>query len=377
MSDSRQNMREEIIGKVKKVVIKVGTNVLAGDDGAIDKRRMQQIVSQIAGLRTKGVEVILVTSGAIGAGIGELRLAERPKTLPKLQAAAAVGQCALMREYYHCFRDEGLHVAQVLLTGDDVKARARHLNVRNTLLTLLEQGVIPVVNENDTVSTDEIKFGDNDKLSALVANLAGAQLLIILSNVEGLIDYAVSPDAVVPVVESVTKRIEEMCVSRKSALGTGGMSSKLLAARIVNRAGEAVIVASGLRDGVIADIFAGKNAGTLFLPKKGRMAGRKRWIAFFVSPAGSVTVDAGAERALREGGKSLLASGISQAGGAFKAGDTVSIRNLAGEEFGRGIVQYGAKDVDQIKGLKTGEIAHVLGKKPCDEVIHRDNLVIL
>jgi glutamate 5-kinase len=377
MSELNKKIREEILKKVRTVVVKVGSNVLTDDAGLINRAQIATIASQIAHLRKKGYDVVLVTSGAIGAGIGELRLGARPKTLSMLQAVAAVGQCTLMREYYRSFGENGVAVSQILLTGDDLKVRVRHINARNTLRTLLELGVLPVINENDTVSTDEIKFGDNDRLSALVANLIGAEMLVILSNVEGLIDFSVSDHAVVSVVESIGKRVEDMCVGRKSKLGTGGMVSKLTAAKIINRAGEAMMIASGLRENVLVELFEGRNIGTLFLPKTGKMAGRKRWIAFFVAPAGSIIVDDGAERALKEGGKSLLASGVRQAAGTFKAGDTISVKNMRGEEFGRGLINYSSKEIEQIKGLKTGQIAASLGKKSVDEVIHRDDLVIL
>ncbi|MDP8263757.1 MAG: glutamate 5-kinase [Candidatus Ancaeobacter aquaticus] len=381
MHELNQKFREDILRKVKRIVVKIGTNVLTDSKGLIDKKQIAHIAQQVVDLKKRGYEVVLVSSAAIGAGMGELKIKSRPKSLPQLQAVASVGQCALMREYHHYFKELGENTAQILLINDDLKVRTRHINIRNTICNLLTLNVIPIVNENDTVSTDEIKFGDNDYLSALVTNLIKAQMLVMLTNVDGLIDCSQTGDVrnghVVSIVESVDQKVEELCHVKKSQLGTGGMKSKLKAIKNVNRAGEAAVIVNGLQNNILIDLFEGKDLGTIFLPKKGKMAGRKRWIAFFVTPAGTITIDEGAEHALKGGGKSLLASGIIDCDGDFLKGDTVSVLNTQGEEMGRGISYYSVSEVQKIKKLKTKDIEKVLGKKEHDEVIHRNHLVLL
>ncbi len=282
-----------------------------------------------------------------------------------------------MQEYLSAFKKEKLLCAQILLTGEDLRSRARYLNIRNTLLTLLAQGVVPVVNENDTVSTQEIQFGDNDRLSALVTQLLGAQLLVLLSDVDGLMSNVDGVRSLVGIVEAINADVESYVWKGSSALGTGGMKTKLEASRMVTRAGEAMVIANGHAKGVLQSIVNGENVGTLFLPKKGKMAGRKRWIAHFVAPRGRLIVDDGAREALKNGKKSLLPSGVRKVVGSFKAADTVSVCGLDGEEFARGIVAYASEDLGKILGKKTQEIFAILEKKSPDEAIHRDNLVIL
>ena len=373
----RSGIRKEILKNIRSIVVKVGTGVLCGTDGLLSRKGIDRIVSDIAAVHRKGRQVVLVTSGAIGAGLGELGWSRRPTQMAKLQAAAAVGQCALMQEYVAAFKKEGLICAQVLLTNEDLKSRSRYLNIRKTLQTLLAQGVVPVVNENDTVSTQEIQFGDNDRLSALVTQLLGASLLILLSDVDGLLRRDEGGPVRVGLVESIDRDAEACVWEKSSALGTGGMKTKLLAARMVTRAGEAMVIANGRTPEILQKILQGDNIGTLFLPKTGKMAGKKRWIAHFVTPRGRLMLDDGACKALREGHKSLLPTGIRKIAGDFSDGDTVSVCGLDGEEFGRGIVRYASHDLSRILGKKTQEIFEVLGKKTPDEVIHRDNLVIL
>ena len=321
----------------------------------------------------------MVSSGAIGSGMGLLKLKERPKTLSKLQACAAVGQLHLMQAYDDLFRAHSLLTAQVLLTQEDLNDRQRYLNAKNTLLTLLGEGVVTIVNENDTVSTDEIKFGDNDKLSSLVANLIEADLLILLSNVDGLYKYdgAKKEKELVSVVNKISAEIEALAQRSKDELGTGGMVSKLQAARIAASSGIPCIIANGKKERILLDIIERKKTGTLFLPSSDKLAARKRWLSFSARPKGGIKVDNGAEEALTKRNKSLLSSGIIGAHGEFNKGEIVSICDIDGKEFARGIANYSSQDIDKIKGLKTAEISKIIGRKEADEVVHKDNLVIV
>jgi glutamate 5-kinase len=339
-------LRQEILGSARRVVIKLGTGVLTGADNRLDHDRIEQLAGQLAALRR---QVVLVSSGAIAAGMEVLALQQRPKQLPELQACAAIGQSKLMAAYDTVFRKHGIHVAQVLLTHDDLKNRTRHLNARNTLETLLRRGVVPIINENDTVSVDEIKFGDNDRLGALTATLVDADLLIILSHVEGLL----KDGAPVSAVAEITRDIEKLAGGSDRETSVGGMKSKIEAAKIVTRAGIPMIIASGERPDVLTDLLAGKEIGTIFLPQTSKLASRKRWIAFFQRPAGAIIVDDGAKAALCDAGKSLLAKGVVRTEGKFAAGDVVSICDRNGNEFARGLVRDGSL------------------------MVHRDDLVIL
>ncbi len=371
-------IRKEVLKKVRRVVVKVGTSLLTGADGRLSQTAVTRLVGQIAEVRRRGLEVVLVSSGAIAAGMAELGIAQRPKKIPLLQAAAAVGQSVLMKEYFHAFKATGLSCAQILLTNEDLKSRSRYLNIRNTFLTLLGQGVIPVVNENDTVGTQEIRFGDNDRLSALVTQLVAAQLLLLLSDVDGLLRSDARGSKVrVGLVEAGDQNVDSYVWGGSSRLGTGGMKSKLVAARMVTRAGEVAVIADGRNEDVLPKIISGENIGTMFLPKSGKMAGKKRWIAHFVVPRGKVIVDDGARRALLDGKKSLLSSGVREVMGDFKQGDTLGICGLDGEDFARGILAYASGELSGIAGKKSGEIFNILGRKTPAEVIHRDNLVIL
>jgi len=372
--------RRDWLAHAKRVVVKVGSGVLSRGGISLHRPTMAGLASALAGLRTRGMEVILVSSGAILAGMEALGLTERPRDLPLKQATAAVGQSHLMRAYEEAFQPCGQRVAQILLTREDLRHRGRYLNARNTFFTLLRLGIVPIVNENDTVAVQEIQFGDNDTLSALVANLAEADLLVILTDTEGLFtaDPRRDPSArLIPLVRP-QDAVTSFCAEEAgSAAGIGGMSSKVLAARRATTAGIPTVVASGLKEGVLEAILRGAEAGTFFVPSRSRMQSRKRWLAFASVPRGGIVVDAGARRALVSGGKSLLPSGIRTTRRSFRAGDVVSLVDPEDREFARGLANYSRDEVEKIKGLKSHEIAAVLGHKPYDEVVHRDNLVVL
>lgn len=347
-----------------RIVVKLGTGVLTDSRKQPDLAQMGQLVSQIARIRAQGKEVVIVTSGAVGAGMGVLGYDKRPGDLSELQACAAVGQSRLMAIYEKLFAQAGFHVGQVLLTHDDLEHHERHLNARNTLVTLLRNGVVPIINENDAVSITELKFGDNDRLSALVACLLPADALIILTTVEGLIANFGKPDArIVTEVENLDSSVEEMAFGTTSATAVGGMASKLQAAKIVVRSGIPMVIASGTRNDALAQVLSGGDIGTLFVAQPARLAGRKRWIAFFHRAKGALFVDDGAKGALREKFKSLLAPGIARCEGEFAAGDVVRICDLDGTEFARGICDV---DAATLKARQAGDV-----------VVHRDNLVIL
>jgi len=375
-------MRKELFKDIKRLVIKVGTAVLASPTVGINDKRIEKIVDEIVDLRQSDQEVILITSGAIGAGMRALGLKERPRTLPGKQAAAAIGQSYLMHLYERCFRKRGYLVAQILLTQDDLTDRKRYLNARHTLMTLLKLNVIPIINENDSVGVEEIKFGDNDTLSALVTNLVGAELLIILSDIDGL--YATDPrkrggdkEDYIRLVEKIDSQTEIEAGGPGEITSTGGMYTKLEAARIVTNSGEPMVIANGKTPRVIRRLLEGEDIGTLFLPRKKKVASRKRWIAFTRRRCGRIFVDEGAKEALKLKGKSLLPSGIVRVEGSFSEGDMVSVSNENEEEFARGLSNYSSLELEKVKGAKTKEVKSILGYKYYDEVIHRDNLVIL
>jgi len=368
--------RSAVLAKPGTAVVKVGTNVLADSTGRLDRARIQSLADQLIRVRSAGWRVVLVSSGAIGAGVGQLGLRTRPTDLPHLQACAAVGQTALMRLYQEALAPHGVLPAQILLTAGDLESRSRYLNVRNTILTLFDYQSLPVINENDTVSVAEIKFGDNDHLAALVANLMQAPLLVLLTNVDGL--YTADPRsdpaaALVPTVENIDA-VVEMAGVTKSALGTGGMKSKLKAARVATAAGGAVVMANGSRDGILDAVFAGEPVGTLFL-SQGSLSARQRWVGFTVRPRGVITVDDGAKRAVLELGRSLLPVGVRGVSGEFGKGDVVSICDTAGTEFARGLSNYAATDAARIAGRNTEQLAALLGTLLYPELVHRDNLV--
>ena len=358
-------MRSQLLKNVSRFVVKLGTGVLTNAGKQPDFEQMEQLVSQVAGQRAAGREIVLVTSGAVGAGMGALGYNKRPAELAELQACAAVGQSRLMSTYEKLFAKYNLSIAQVLLTHDDLQHHERHLNARNTLVRLLQHGVVPIINENDAVSFTEIKFGDNDKLSALVSCLLPADLLIILTTVEGVIFNFGKPDAhLVSTIEQITPEIENMAQGTTSPTAVGGMASKIQAAKIVSRAGIPMIIAPGKKPDILKRVLDCEEEGTVFVPNERRLASRKRWIAFFHHPKGSLYVDDGARRALREEGKSLLPPGITRHEGNFNSGEVVRICDLNGTEFARGIIDIPA-EVIRLKQM------------PKHEVIHRDNLVIL
>lgn len=367
----------------KRIVVKVGTSILTSPDYLPDKSWIKKLTAQIAALTEKNIQVILVTSGAIGAGMGLLGLSTRPHLLPQQQAAAAIGQSRLMEIYNYSFKLHNLLTAQILLTNEDLSSRQRYLNAKNTLLTLLNYKVIPIINENDTVSVDEIRFGDNDKLSALVAVLAQADLLIILSDVDGLYSGGIEKSRpktkkdIISIVEKITPEVEKTATVSQSKVGTGGMISKIEAARICGAAGLPCIIANGRTPGILEKILGNQDTGTLFLPQKEQLAARKRWIKFNTKVKGRINVDAGAKEALALKNKSLLPKGIIEAAGTFAIGDTISIVDQNGQEFARGLVNYSSEELRKIKGRASSQIESILGYKYYDEIIHRDNLVIM
>ncbi len=371
------DIRKELASRSKRIVIKLGTRTLTGSDNLLERPQIKQLVLQICELVKRKIEVVLVSSGAVGAGMGVLQIKSRPGLLPKLQATAAIGQSQLMKVYDSFFRLKEIISAQILLTAEDLNNRARYLNVRNTLSALLKYRVIPIINENDSVSVDEIKFGDNDTLASLVATLIDADLLIILSDINGLYVDRDAPDKIVSMVETIGPRIEKLAVGSDAALGVGGMKTKLQAAKTVTTSGIPMIIANGRSKDVLLRIFNGDKAGTLFLAVKDKMVARKRWIAYSAISRGEIKVDNGARDALVQRGKSLLASGIVEVKGNFKTGDIVKILNEQGREFARGVVNYSREELSKIKGLKTSQIKSGLGYKFFDEAVHRDNLVIL
>ncbi|HSQ56941.1 MAG TPA: glutamate 5-kinase [Gemmata sp.] len=373
-------VRQDIIARTHTAVIKVGTSVLAGATGELDRGRIQSLADQIHRLRESGRKVVLVTSGAIGAGVGKLGLERRPADLPHLQACAAVGQAALMHLYQESLSAHGVQTAQILLTAGDFDSRARYLNARNTIRTLFEYGALPIINENDTVSVAEIKFGDNDHLAAMVTNLLSAPLLVLLTNVNGLYsdDPVTHPDArLLATVPSIDKSVTDLAAATQSVLGSGGMRSKLRAARLATAAGEAVIIANGGHEGIIDRIFAAEPVGTLFLPHGEDVPAWKRWLGFTARPKGKLQVDAGARRALIEQGKSLLPVGVTMVEGLFGKGDVVSICDADGMEIARGLTNYSSEDAIRLRGKAREQIASLLGSVPYPELVHRDNLVIV
>jgi len=358
-------MRQRLLKDISRIVVKLGTGILTDARKQPDPAQMGQLVAQMAEQSKAGKEIIVVSSGAVGAGMGVLGLSKRPTELEELQACAAVGQPRLMALYEKLFEAHGLRVAQILLTHDDLEHHERHLNARNTLITLLKRGVIPIINENDVVSFTELKFGDNDKLSALVASLLPADLVVLLTTVDGVIENFGKANArTLHLVEKIDGTLEKMAGGTDSATAVGGMISKIQAAKIAVRSGIPLAIASGRKKQSLSRVINGELEGTLFVPAATRMRGRKRWIAFFHHPKGSLFVDAGARKALRESGKSLLPPGITRCEGDFQAGEVVRICDLDGTEFARGIAGFSSAEI-QARQLKRVE------------VVHRDNLVIL
>jgi glutamate 5-kinase len=368
------------LSRVRRLVVKVGSGLITEPGQGPDGKRIAALAADLAAAVGERREVALVSSGAIVTGMARLGLPARPRSIPEKQAAAAVGQSALMWHYEQAFKKHGLKVGQVLLTGQDVGDRGRYLNARNTLLALLDFGVLPIVNENDTVAVDEIKVGDNDNLAALVAHLIDADLLILLTDVDGLYtgDPRRDPSARrLDTVEVVNEDIRRLVYDEAGAVSVGGMATKLEAAQKAGASGIPMVIASGREPAVVQRLLKGELLGTYFQPRDDRLAARKRWIGYAVRPQGRLTVDAGAKKALTERGKSLLPSGLVEISGEFQAGEVVALADAEGGDFARGLVNYDAADLRKIRGAKTAEIERALGYKGVGEVIHRDNLVVL
>lgn len=375
-------VRQTIMTAADRIVVKVGTRVLTNQDGVLDIGQVESIAGQLASLWQDGRHAVLVSSGAVGAGLGRLGVRQRPTDLAELQAAAAIGQTYLIESYNRALEPYSLYAAQVLLTADGLQDRARYLNVRNTLFALFRKRAVPIVNENDTVSTEELElsFGDNDRLAALVTNLIRAPLLVLLSDVEGLYDGDPC-DPTSQIVSTITDlsaaQAQWVHDNRRVQLSSGGMASKLQAAQIAIAAGENVVIANGRRENVLLEILAGEDVGTLILASGRSIDSRKRWIGWSAQPCGRLTLDEGALLAIRSKGSSLLAVGLTAVEGDFNKGDVVSLCGSDGCEIARGLINYTAQETCVIAGHSTRSMAKLLGHYPYDEVIHRDNLVLL
>lgn len=371
----------EALKKAKRIVIKVGTSTITYANGKRNFSKIDRLAREISDLQNQGKEMILVTSGAVAVGVDRMGLPGKPKTIPGKQAAAAVGQGVLMHTYEKFFADYGQIVAQVLITKTEAIDRHRYTNTRNTFMELMRQRVIPIVNENDVVALDELKIGDNDNMSALVAGIVDADLVIILSDVDGLYtaNPQTHPDAViVPEVAEITPEIEASAGGVGSARGTGGMATKIQAAKAATSSGIHLVIASGTEKNAITRVLQGEELGTLFVSRENRLQFRKRWLAFGAKIAGSIVVDDGCAKAIRKaGGCSILPAGVFAVQGEFLPGSTVSVIDKDAHELARGLVHYSSAELEQIKGCNSGEIANILGHKNFDEVIHRDDLVIL
>lgn len=371
----------EALKKAKRIVIKIGTSTITYANGKRNFSQIDRLAREISDLQNQGKEMILVTSGAVAVGVDRMGLPGKPKTIPGKQAAAAVGQGVLMHTYEKFFADYGQIVAQVLITKTEAIDRHRYTNTRNTFMELMRQRVIPIVNENDVVALDELKIGDNDNMSALVAGIVDADLVIILSDVDGLYtaNPQTHPDAViVPEVAEITPEIEASAGGVGSARGTGGMATKIQAAKAATSSGIHLVIASGTEKNAITRVLQGEELGTLFVSRENRLQFRKRWLAFGAKIAGSIVVDDGCAKAIRKaGGCSILPAGVFAVQGEFLPGSTVSVIDKDAHELARGLVHYSSAELEQIKGCNSGEIANILGHKNFDEVIHRDDLVIL
>jgi glutamate 5-kinase len=374
-------LRHDIAAAARLIVVKVGTRVLTGPDGLLDAARIESLGRQFDALLATGRRVVLVSSGAVGAGMGRMGLSTRPQELAHLQAVAAIGQSCLIEAYERSLRSKNRHAAQVLLVADDLQDRTRYLNIRNTLRALLDYGAIPIINENDTVSVEELRtsFGDNDRLAALVTTLLGADLLVLLSDVDGVFDRHPSEPGASRLdrVETIDAGVESLARDRLGGLSKGGMASKIAAARIATEAGSHCIIASGRDDRVLESIVDGQPIGTLFVGRGVTMPAWKRWLGWSADSRGRIVVDPGAQQAVIVQGRSLLAAGIRRLEGSFATGDVVSLAGEDGREFARGLVNYPEADLKRIAGLKTEQIAGELGYCPYDEVVHRDNLAVI
>lgn len=372
------NIRLETIASAKIILIKIGSAVLTGTDG-LDLKIIESLTQEMCELTRRGFSIVLVTSGAIASGKHRLNMTGKLKSIPEKQAAAAIGQGRLMRIYSKAFEKNKLYVAQILLTLADLTDRRRYLNIRNTITKLMEWHVVPIINENDTVAFEEIKFGDNDNLAAMIANVIDADLFINLTTTDGLYDCnpaQFKKAKKIPLVSDITADIEAAATAETSNVGSGGMKSKIIAAKKVTSIGVPCIIAPGKRKKVLTDIMAGEEIGTLFLPQASCLTSKKYWIYNTLRARGRLVVDDGAKRALLEKGKSLLPSGVIATEGEFIAGDPVSCVDKEGALLAKGLVNYSADDIRKIMGLKTSQVSAALGYKDYDEVIHRDNLVV-
>ena len=384
-------VREDILKGIKRVVIKIGSSVISNRDKGrstlecgLSRDWVRHYARKIKGIRDKGYDVVLVSSGAIMAGRERLEFGRANLTVPEKQACAAIVQSFLMHTYEKAFEKKGLMVAQILLSHDDLGNRRRYLNAKHTIEALLEKGVIPIINENDSVTVEEIKIGDNDSLSATVACLVDAQLLIILSDVEGLYDRDPSlknksgteKAQLISHVSKVNEDIERIAGKSKNRLTVGGMVTKVLAAKKTMSFGIPALVVNGLEEKVIESIFSGKEVGTLFWSGKGKIRDRKHWIAHTLKPSGTLTIDEGARKALVERGKSLLPAGLITVKGHFEFGNALTLLDESGKEIGRGLVNYNSRDLERIKGMKTSAVRSMMEESFYEEVIHRNDLVV-
>lgn len=373
-------MNRSEFSQASRVVIKIGSSLLTDGGRGLNHTAIAGWVSQMAALKRQGVDVVLVSSGSVAEGMSRLKLKARPKALHELQAAASIGQMGLVRRFEDEFQTHSLLAAQVLLTHDDLSDRRRYLNARSTLLTLLNFGAVPVINENDAVATEEIRFGDNDTLGALVANLVEADLLIILTDQTGLYNAnpSLNPNAkLIPSISVNDSLLDEVAGDSISGLGRGGMFTKVRAARLAARSGAATVIVSGKIDNVITSVIQGAELGTYLIPNIEPLAARKQWLAGQLQLKGSVTLDDGAVKNLKSAGKSLLAAGVKSVQGAFQRGDLVSCVDLHGVEIARGLINYGAEEATKIAGKSSSEFEALLGYADDDELIHRDNLVLV
>lgn len=367
------------LGRAKRWVIKIGSALITNEGKGLDTGAIQRWAEQMAELRSTGKELLLVSSGAVAEGMSRIGMTQRPHALYELQAVAALGQMGLIQHFESCFKQHDIHTAQVLLTHDDLSDRKRYLNARSTLNTLMRIGAIPIINENDTVATEEFRFGDNDTLAALVANLVEADALIILTDQQGLYnkDPRQNPDAELISEANATDPVIMSMAGSGGALGRGGMRTKITAAQRAARSGAATLIASGRAENVLLEIAKGTELGTLLSPKTEKLAARKQWLAGHLIVRGSLQLDAGASKALSDSGVSLLAVGVTSVNGNFNRGDIVSCLSPAGDEVARGLVNYSADEARKIMGRASNEIENVLGYVDEPELIHRDNLVLL
>jgi glutamate 5-kinase len=373
------DMRKQITVGVRRIVLKLGSSVVTTEHG-LDRRTIEGIVSDVCQLITLGKEFIIVSSGAVAAGVRRLRLKGGARTIPQKQAAASVGQSRLMAAYDEAFGRHSMRVGQMLLTKDDLTHRRRYLNAANTLTTLLSWGVVPIINENDTVVVDEIKFGDNDNLSALVGTLADADLLLTLTDMDGFMDCDPRTNAsacLIPFVEEITPEIRKLAGDTSSGVGRGGMASKLAAAQVVRVSGIPMVIARGKTPGIVRCVVQGEECGTLFLPAKDKISARKHWIRYNLKPEGVLHVDGGAAVAITAGNKSLLPIGVTAVHGSFEHGAAILVQDRQGKRLAVGLSNYSSDELTKIMGHQTAEIDWILGFKRNDEAVHVDNLVLL